>query len=338
MAICVRFQPGDYTFMLEPGETVLEAGLRQGFRLLHACDNGVCQICRADLVEGQIERIAYQAEKKRPQAINDRSSQVLLCRAKPYTDCTFYFQGIRGPNELEAKTFAMQIQDIKPLTDAIYQVRLLAPAGSIPEFFAGQYLQLIIPGLNNAYFSIANAPGTRTVELHVEAQPGHVSAVAVMDYLRQQAVVKARLPMGNCFLSGVPRANVILIAAGTGFTQIKALAEYLHPQSAFEKELTFYWGVRRPSEMYARATAERWEQVRDNWHFVPVFADNPDNEWPGHHEELVKAVLADDHDWQQTLVFVSGSPTMVYTTLDALLPAGLPENHFFSDVLEYAPR
>ena len=35
---------------------------------------------------------------------------------------------------------------------------------------------------------------------------------------------------------------------------------------------------------------------------------------------------------------VCTSATMVYTLMDALVDAGLPEEAFFSDVLEYAPR
>ena len=38
------------------------------------------------------------------------------------------------------------------------------------------------------------------------------------------------------------------------------------------------------------------------------------------------------------VVFVSGSPKLVFSAMDALMEAGLPESQFFSDVLAYATR
>jgi CDP-4-dehydro-6-deoxyglucose reductase, E3 len=52
----------------------------------------------------------------------------------------------------------------------------------------------------------------------------------------------------------------------------------------------------------------------------------------------VRTVLASGMDWSNVEVHASGSPTMVYTLMDALLEVGLPQEAFFSDVLEYAPR
>ncbi|MFW5824730.1 MAG: NAD(P)H-flavin reductase, partial [Marinobacter sp.] len=66
--------------------------------------------------------------------------------------------------------------------------------------------------------------------------------------------------------------------------------------------------------------------------------DNDDNDWSGHHDQLVEAVLASGFDWTNVQVMASGSPTMVYTLMDALVEAGLPESEFHSDALEYAPR
>src|SRR5437868_1233244 len=45
------------SFTAAPGESVLEAGLRQGIALKHECTFGGCGTCRVKLVEG---RIAYE--------------------------------------------------------------------------------------------------------------------------------------------------------------------------------------------------------------------------------------------------------------------------------------
>ena len=257
--------------------------------------------------------------------------------AKLLNESEFEYNQIRGLTELDTKEYALQVASVEKLAENIYQANLLATAGTIPEYFAGQYLQLLIPDQESAFFSIANAPGERHIQLHLEVQPVHARAVAILNYIRQNSVVKALLPMGNCYLAAPPAAEVVLIATGTGFSQSKAIAEFLFEQ-AFAKQVSLYWGVRHESEMYARQLAEQWSRRHANWRFVPVFADNSDNEWPGHHDELVKAGLTGGHQWQTAEVYVSGSPPMVYTAMDALIPAGLKATRFFSDVLEYAPR
>ena len=82
----------------------------------------------------------------------------------------------------------------------------------------------------------------------------------------------------------------------------------------------------------------QWQDEWPRFTFLPVVGDDEDNDWAGHHDQLVRAVLASGMDWKNVEVHASGSPTMVYTLMDALVDAGLPEEAFYSDVLEYAPR
>ncbi|OZG74641.1 CDP-6-deoxy-delta-3,4-glucoseen reductase [Hahella sp. CCB-MM4] len=330
-AFKVRFQPSGHQFEVASGKAVLEAALEQDYKIPHACDNGVCHVCSAVLHRGELENDPLVNVTRKGAA------QVLLCRARPTSDCEFELNALWGPKELETNKLAMQVKSIESLSADIFRVTLLAPAGRLPEFFAGQYLKLLIPGLDSAFFSIANAPGGREIELHIQVHPDQQSAVTILSYLRDNPVVKVMLPLGQCHLSSVPDTDVVLVAAGTGFAQMKSLAEYLL-NNGFSGNITLYWGVRQREEMYLRKWMEEWAAQTVQLTFVPVSADNQDNEWPGHHAELVREVLARGHTWDNSLIFVSGSPTMVYTALDALTPVGLPTQHFFSDVLEYAPR
>lgn len=238
---------------------------------------------------------------------------------------------------MDPSILPLQVQSVTPLAADIYRILLQSPAGTLPQYYAGQYLQLLVPGQETAFFSIANAPGERTLELHIQVHPDQQSADAILQYLQNEPVVNARLPLGQCYFSGEPDAEVVLVAAGTGFAQIKAVADYLLHHE-FSRPITLYWGVRHPHEMYERDKVESWAAQYAQLTFVPVSADNLDNEWEGHHAELVKAVADDHHQWSEASVMVSGSPAMVYTFLDTLGELGLKETNFYSDVLEYAPR
>ena len=56
MSFTVTVMPSGKQFAVEPEETVLEAGLRQGVVLPYGCKNGACGSCKAKVVEGRVEQ------------------------------------------------------------------------------------------------------------------------------------------------------------------------------------------------------------------------------------------------------------------------------------------
>ena len=63
-------------------ETVLEAGMREGLELPHACKSGVCSTCRAKLVEGEVDMDQNFALEDYEIARGD----ILTCQSYPATD------------------------------------------------------------------------------------------------------------------------------------------------------------------------------------------------------------------------------------------------------------
>jgi CDP-4-dehydro-6-deoxyglucose reductase len=53
---------------------------------------------------------------------------------------------------------------------------------------------------------------------------------------------------------------------------------------------------------------------------------------------LHEAVCEDFADLKSIQVYASGSPNMVYSTLDALVVAGMDAQQMRADVFAYAPR
>ncbi|MBK8970966.1 MAG: 2Fe-2S iron-sulfur cluster binding domain-containing protein [Hahellaceae bacterium] len=325
----IHFLPRGYTVTVHPGETVLEALHRLGYTAPYACRNGNCHVCAARGLKG------HPGTGARLEGANG-SPDVLICKARPESDCELEMTNLYAPNEIPATEFAAQIARITPFTPEVFKIELLAPAGRLPAFHPGQYLQLLIPGLDGAFFSIANAPGGREIELHILVLPEQSSAKEILDYLQTHATVKVRMPMGRCCLTQLPEGPVVLLAAGTGFAQIKSLMEGLVAQG-FSQPVTAVWGVRRARERYATDIFNAWSQ-RANVRCLSIDADNLDNEWNGHHGELIRALRDEPIDWSKAQVFASGSPAMVYSAMDMLVDKGLPTASFHSDVLEYAPR
>lgn len=330
MSFEVGFAPSRLRCGADASTDLLTAARAAGIAVRQACRNGVCEICEAQLLSGAVRNTRNGDAQCAP-------ATVLLCRALALSDCLFQIEGLMGPGELPNQTLAFRVGGIEPLNHDVYRVRLMAPPGRRPAFHAGQYLSVNLPGLEPAWFSIASAPDAPDIELHIQASPDWTSAQRVIEHLRDQPSVQVSLPFGKACLASVPPQPLVLVVAGTGFAQAKSVLDYVLAQPACGP-VTLYWGVRRAQDMYLADLPRQWVRQYPAFRFVPVMGDSEDNDWPGHHDQLVAAVRAGGHDWTATQVLASGSPGMVYTLLDALTADGLPSAAFLSDVLEYAPR
>lgn len=261
----------------------------------------------------------------------------MMCRDIALIGLELEIPAVMASGNNPPEKFQAQVVDVRSISHDVYRVELQLPRRQELSFYAGQYLSVNLPDADPCYFSIASSPSAQNIELHIQATPDWVSAQKVIDALTSGGEVTLELPHGKACLASVPTKPLVLVAAGTGFAQMKSLVDYLR-ETPYAKLVTLFWGVRRHKDMYLRALANQWQEEWPCFTFVPVIGDDEDNDWAGHHDQLARAVLASGMDWNNVEVHASGSPTMVYTLMDALLEAGLPQEAFFSDVLEYAPR
>ena len=332
MTFRITVEPKGLNFVCSETQTLAEAGQSQGLRFPVSCRNGVCHICRAKLENGTVST---------PRGAIDATmsvKEVFICHAKPRSDLVIRMQGVYGPKELPMNNIICQIQSVTVLKGDVYKVVIEQPAGKPVEFYAGQYLALNLPERNDdAYFSIASRPGQREIELHIQADPHLEKAVEIVEFLRQNQSVSVKLPFGKACLNGVPDSSVLLLAAGTGYAQMKSVIEYLL-ENGFENELSLYWTARKLSDLYALDVLQTLSDTHPNFHFEYVVTETLDPTCTEHHSLLADAVLRSHDDLSNSTVFAAGSPKLVYTSLDALKTAGLSEENFYSDVLEYVSR
>lgn len=317
-------------FRASESEDLLSAAARSGIAVPSACRNGVCELCEAILKHGQ--------------ALNTRSQQpisearhLMLCRTRALGHLELEIETVMAAGEYTARKFQANVVDVRSISHDVFRVELLLPRRRELSFHAGQYLSVILPDTDPCYFSIASSPLEQNLELHIQASPEWVSAQKVIDAIKSGSSVTLEVPHGRACLASAPAKPLLMVAAGTGFAQMKSMVDYLQT-TGFEQPLRLFWGVRRHEDMYLRSLAQQWHEQWPPFSFLPVVGDDEDNDWSGHHDQLVRAVLATGQDWQGIQVMASGSPVMVYTLMDALVEAGLPPSAFFSDVLEYAPR
>jgi NAD(P)H-flavin reductase len=203
------------------------------------------------------------------------------------------------------------------------------------QWLAGQYLELLMPERTGLYYTIANAPD-RVIELHMDLDSDAATAAHILADIEQSGVVLAEIGQGRCHVGQLPKdqSPVLLIASGTGFSQVKALVEAL--LVAPERPIFVYWAVRSVAGLYLGDLAQSWADQHEHLHFSAVVSDQV--AWHQGVHALYTCISEHHHDWAQANVVCCGSPEMVYSTLDALTELGLDAQRFWSDMLDFAPR
>lgn len=233
------------------------------------------------------------------------------------------------------QTVTCPIASIEALGGGVRRVILELPEPV--DFHAGQYLEIHLPA-KTCPFSIASAPSRKDqLELHVRPTPDSDDSIQIEALLDSESELTIDIPQGKCFVTEAPAGPLYLIAASTGVTQMKSIIEHLLPRG-LDHPVYLYWGVLSRQDLYLSDLCREWEAADSHFHFIPVVSGEVDDSWQGRRGLVGQAALEDITSAADISVIVSGSPAMVYATLDAFVARGMPQENMRSDVFSYAPR
>ena len=244
---------------------------------------------------------------------------------------------------MSARTLTCQVTEVENLNPDVFGVTLTGRAEAM-QHAPGQYLEQKVDDTTWVPFSIASFDrGDGIIELHIQHWPERDNSVRLRELLQVANQLTLRLPGGDCVLDLESQRPLLLVAAGTGFSQMKAIIEaVLHKQP--EREVSLWWAAREHRDLYLEELASEWAQTHANVSFhavteLPLEEPLAAGERITHHlgriDQVLKAaeITPDKND-----VYLSGSPGMVYACLDVLDNIGMPLERVFSDVFAYAPR
>ncbi|WP_345844206.1 NAD(P)H-flavin reductase [Shewanella algae] len=224
-----------------------------------------------------------------------------------------------------------KIEKVAPFNDAVYQV-LLRPEKPL-EFKAGQYLCLVMGEKDKRPFSIASAPGSELIELHIGAAVSESYPMQVVERLRNNSHIDIEAPGGEAFLRHQSIRPRLLVAGGTGFSYIKSLVEQ---QIALGQkvETLLYWGCRNPEAMYYEAIAREWHQAHPWLHFVPV-VEQAEADWQGKQANLLAQIRSDFVSLVGYDIYIAGRFDMVGAARELFREMGLDEAHLYGDAFAF---
>lgn len=254
-------------------------------------------------------------------------------------------------NTSTCKTLTCQVTAVEDLTPDVFRVALAGRAEAM-QHAPGQYLELKLDDDTWVPFSIASADrGDGTLELQIQHWPERENSRRLRQLLQVANQLTVRLPKGVCVLDGQSERPLLLIAAGTGFAQMKAIVEAaLRDQP--QRPISLWWANREHRDLYAEDLACQWAQQAEQLSFhavteFPLTEPLAAGERIHHHQGRVDLVLESQlvKALEKTLgtpegcdIYLSGSPGMVYACVDVLERLGASSERMFSDVFAYAPR
>jgi CDP-4-dehydro-6-deoxyglucose reductase len=327
----VRLEPSGNTFDVKPGETVLEAALRQGIGLPYGCRNGACGACKGVLREGELaygdyqERALHESEKA--------AGKALTCCTRPVTDIVFEVRELTGAKDLAIRTLPCRVEKVEKPAEDVAILYLKLPAGERLQFLAGQYIDMLMKEGKRRSFSLANAPhDDALLQLHVRKTPGGAFSRYVFEEMRERAILRFEGPLGTFYLREDSDKPFIFVAGGTGFAPVKAQIEHLLHHGE-DRPIVLYWGVRAKRDLYLEELPVRWAREHGNFSFIPVLSEpDPEDRWQGRTGLVHQAVLDDFADLSGYQVYACGAPAMTDVAKQTFVDErGLPEDEFYCD-------
>jgi NAD(P)H-flavin reductase/ferredoxin len=329
MAFDIRIAGTDQHFPCEPGQNILDAGLKAGIEMPYSCRKGVCGNCAGGVASGPVGC---------PPTNVAQAGQVLYCQCLPQGDLEIVPAAWHRIDPDARKTFTVKVFRNTLAAQDVSVLQLRLPAGQRARFKAGQYLQVALPDGTSRSYSMANPPHeSDTLQLHIR----HVAGgrfTQIAPTLKAGDVLQVELPFGNFELKEESAAPMLCVVGGTGFAPVKSLLDDMLKKKV-QRPVTLVWGGRNKAGLYLLPAVERWRKSMPSFRFVPAVEDAADaHALGGFHGRVDEAVRARFETLAGHEVYCCGSPVMVTAVRKACVEErGLDPRHFFSDVFVPGP-
>lgn len=333
----VQLKTSGKTFSVEADETVLEAALRQGINLPYGCKNGACGSCKGKCIEGKIHHGDHSQSAL--SASDETAGSTLLCCAHPQSDLLIEVREVQGGGDIPVRKVPCRINTIQFPSDDVAVLQLQLPASERFQFLAGQYLEFLLKDNKRRAYSIASAPHEQgPLELHIRHLPGGLFTDPLFGQasdgkqIKEKDILRFEGPLGSFFLREDSKKPIIFLASGTGFAPIKSMLMHIK-EKKIEREIYFYWGGRRPKDLYMDSLCQEFTHTIPGFRFIPVISEAlSQDHWTGRDGFVHHAVMEDFPDLSQYQVYACGAPIVIQSArTDFVKECRLPEEEFFAD-------
>lgn len=335
MGYQLTIEPLGVTIDVAEGQTVLDAALRQGIYIPHACCHGLCGTCKVHVCDGEVDHGAAN-----PFALMDferDGGKALACCATLQADAVIEADVDEEPDAevIPVRDFAATVARIVDLTPTIKALHLALDKPL--HFQAGQYVQLEIPGLGQSRaFSIANAPAaverSGEIELNVRRVPGGAGTGHLHDTLKPGHRLRLAGPYGRFFVRKSAQVPLLFMAGGSGLSSPRSMILDLL-DGGCTQPITLVYGQRCLDELYYDDEFRALAAAHANFSYLPVLSnEGGDTGWTGARgfvHDAAKAAFPAGFAGRKA--YLCGPPPMVEACIATLMQGRLFERDIYTE-------
>lgn len=289
-------------FSAHPGEILLDAALNQGIKIPHDCRAGQCGTCLIRVKQGEL----LGGETAQP-------NMYRACQARVFSDVRISYDRLPAVERTRGQLVAIErlAPDIRGLC-----IHTETPVRHRP----GQYYRVKFRGYPARCFSatppFVGSDDRKTLRFHIKLVPGGRVTPHFQAGIQPGHRVSLEGPFGSAFFRPGEGARLVLVASGTGFAPIWAVAKASLLRQP-NVPLLLIVGSRRLSSLYAAPALCRLATypavdfiaaTQDAGSFSEIIR-------PGTPAEHLPSLSATD------LVYAAGSPKLVETVGQAAAQA-----------------
>lgn len=334
MSYQLTVEPLGLTIEVEDGQTILDASLRAGIYLPHACCHGLCATCKIQVVDGDIDH--GEASDFALMDYEREEGLCLACCATLQSDLT-----IEADIEVEADARNLPVQDfggvvsrIENLSPTIKGVWIKLDDAAGIGFQAGQYINLHALGESvSRAFSLANPPSAAgEVELNIRIVPGGRVTTWIHDVLRTGDRIKVSGPYGRFFVRKSAALPSLFLAGGSGLSSPRSMILDLLEEGCTHP-ITLVYGARSRDELYYHDDFVALAASHSNFTYVPALSNVADEvDWGGFRGFVHDAAKAHfDNDFRGHKAYLCGPPIMIDACITTLMQGRLFERDIYTE-------
>jgi NAD(P)H-flavin reductase/ferredoxin len=291
------------TFLANCGDLLLDGALMSGVELPHDCRSGICGTCRVRLVDGKVFG-----------GIDDSSDMIYACQARIVSDLKVVAEPAPDPVSIPASV--AEIVRLAPDVVGL-GIELQRPLRHLP----GQYCKLKFRGFAARCYSptypLEGGPDVRRLNFHVRRLPHGAVSSALGNRIRVGHSVRLTGPFGSAFHRRDHRGRAVLVASGTGFAPMWAIAVAAITERP-QRELTFVVATRKLRSFYMHSALCRLARF-PNVTIVPVVSEPQSFSSAirgGRPTDYLPALSPED------IVYTAGAPAMTEAVAEIAKAAG----------------
>ena len=332
MSYELSIEPLGRTIEVEDGQTILDAALRAGIYLPHACGQGYCATCKVCITDGEVDH--GNASSFALMDYEREEGKALTCCAKLESDVTIEVEMEidEDARDIPVKDFPGVVSRIENLTPSIKGIWLRLDEAL--DFQAGQYVNFNLPNdLGHRAFSLANPPSTdNEIELNIRIVPGGAGTAWIHNELKVGDRVTVSGPYGRFFVHKSANVPSLFMAGGSGLSSPRSmLIDLLEEGSTLP--ITLVYGARNQGELYYHQEFVDLAAKHANFTYVPALNDEPaDSGWSGFRGFVHEAAKAHfDNDFRGNKAYLCGPPIMIDACITTLMQGRLFERDIYTE-------